>query len=200
MVSDGETGSYSERDPDDYMVKYLSLQSRIYQIQPECAQVRHRSLKKHKDVPINAEIARLLEQVREIESDILFDRNEGLLKWAEMRNQFAEEAAERRKFHLDESPRLKEETVILPSSEIGDLADTSQHLDSMDMLGDFFSRLPETSINADTGATQMINKTAEGENIMIRDFGRWTGQSPRRIFEEACKARYAVSSLWYLIC
>lgn len=200
MISDSETESDSERRPDDDMAKFLSLQSRIYHIQPECAQVGHRISRKHKAVQMTTEVARLLERVHKIESDILFDRDEGLSKWAEMRNQLANDDAERRRFHLDKPPNLKEEAIIPQALEKRDLADTSEHADPMDSLEDFFSSLPETSTNADTGATQIISTRVEGENIIIRDFGKWTGQNPRRIFEETCQARFAVSSLRHSNC
>lgn len=194
-MDDSETESGSEIEPDRHMAKYLSLQSRIFDIQPEYAQVRHPALKKQKAAHINKEVTQLLEKVQKIESDVLFDSNEALSKWTEMRSQLAKEAAERRKFNLDQNPRLKEKPTVLPLSKDEKLADTVENVDPIDMLGDLFSSLPEASINPDTGATQIIGSQMEGEIVVIRDFGKWTGQNPRRIFEEACKARFAMPSI-----
>lgn len=151
-----------------------------------------RKLEKGKAVESNPDITRLLTKVDKIESDILFDRNEAYSKWIEMQNKLTKEAAERKRFQLDHNSKLKAEKVTVPPSKPADSLQTEDDEDLIDMVGDFFSSLPETSINTVTGNTQLTNRTAEGETVAIRDFGTWAGVNPRRILEDACKARLEI--------
>lgn len=53
-----------------------------------------------------------------------------------------------------------------------------------DLFGDMFQR-EEPSLEVGV-ITEELNAAAMDR----RDFGKWTGLSPRRILEETCKARY----------
>ena len=70
--------------------------------------------------------------------------------------------------------------------------------DSAIDLGDFFSSLPEETTNEANGKSQLQSKS-EGISVTIRDFGTWSGISPRRILEEACKARDSSSRVSYSV-
>ena len=73
-------------------------------------------------------------------------------------------------------------------SRIQDPSNTSDDHDPVLGLGEFFSSLPVQEINTESGGSIMTT-ISNGETVTIRDFGKWTGMNPRRIFEEACKAR-----------
>ncbi|MCJ1268070.1 hypothetical protein MMC22_007956 [Lobaria immixta] len=196
IISDVESDSDSGEEADRLMAKYLSLQLQIYQIEPDIFQSgKNRALENRKAVETNADIARLLAKVNKIESDILFDRNEAYPRWIDMQNNLAKEAAERRKFQLDQDSKVKSETVTVPTTKPTDPLQVEEDEDLVDMVGELFSNLPETSTNTITGNTQMKNKTAEGETVAIRDFGTWAGVNPRRILEDACKARLEIHSV-----
>lgn len=194
ILSGIETDSDSEEEPDHLVAKYLSLQSQIYQIEPELFKSGSGALKKPNFVKRNPDIARLLAKVDRIESDILFDRNEAYSQWIEIQKNLAKEAAERKRFQLDQDSKAKAGTVTVPQSKPSGLLQTEEDDDLVEMVGDLFSSLPETSTNAFTGSTQMTSKTAEGETLTLRDFGTWAGVNPRRILEDTCKARFEIHS------
>lgn len=196
IISDVESDSDSGEEADRLVAKYLSLQLQIYQIEPGIFKSgKNRALENRKAVETNADIARLLAKVNKIECDILFDRNEAYPRWIDMQNNLAKEAAERRRFQLDQDSKVKSETVTVPTSKPTDPLQVEEDEDLVDMVGELFSNLPETSTNTITGDTQMTNKTAEGETVAIRDFGTWAGVNPRRILEDACKSRLEIHSV-----
>ena len=73
-------------------------------------------------------------------------------------------------------------------SQTPDPSSTSDDHDPDLELGEFFSSLPVQETNAESGRS-MMTTICNGETVTVRDFGKWTGLNPRRIFEEACKAR-----------
>lgn len=194
ILNDSETDSDSGVEADHLVAKYLSLQSQIYQIEPGIFTSGNRASEKQKAVESNPDIARLLAKVDKIESDILFDPHEAHSEWIEMQNNLAKDAAERKKFQLDQDSKGKAKTVSVLRSSSMDHLKTEEDEDLVGMVGDLFSSLPETSTNTITGNTQLTNKTAEGETVNIRDFGTWAGVNPRRILEDACKARLEMYS------
>lgn len=135
------------------------------------------------------EVGRLFTKLNRIESDILFDQYEAYQQWTEARITLVKEAAERRRLHLNQDNATTNDadaqtpTANLEGLEHSDTEDTSM------MLGDLFSNLPDTRTDSVTGLTTMVDESSNGVPTVIRDFGKWNGVSPRRTFEEACKAR-----------
>ena len=182
----------------------------------------HNKAKRGPDIPQqDVETTRLLRRIRRLQADILFDKVEAQERWSEVRLLLLKEAAERRVLQLgvqktegrahgrdrtqtvdtssqEELPSgtkpthtVVPDTVVCPAAQ-----DSPTILDDHDSalgLGEFFSSLPVQETNADSGES-MMTTIANGEPVTIRNFGKWTGMSPRRIFEEACKARsvYAI--------
>lgn len=156
----------------------------------------NRALEKRKAMESSPDIAQLLAKINKIESDILFDRNEANSRWTEMEKNLAKEAAERKRFQLDRDSKVKTETATVPLSKPTELLRTEEDEDLVDMVGELFSNLPETTTDSRTGNTQLTNTTTEGETTIIRDFGTWVGANPRRILEDACKARLESQSAY----
>jgi hypothetical protein len=105
-----------------------------------------------------------------------------------LRANLVQDAAERKKLGLD-NERSKMPAVIEKAALDSDTASTTSETDSFLGVGEFFSNLPDRVVDEKTGTANM-STTANGVSITIRDFGKWTGIHPRRIFEEACRARY----------
>lgn len=62
--------------------------------------------------------------------------------------------------------------------------------DESDGLADLFANLPTEEVDKETGRTSTVVHGPDGVKITIRDFGKWTGVSPMRALEEACRSRY----------
>lgn len=198
-----DTESDDEIEPAKLVDKYISLRKRLYKLQPNHSQPGNEKRKgfksraKNDQTPeeaIRPEIASIVSKMSSIDSDILFDRDEADRKWDVIQNDLAKEAAERRKLHLDKlttSLDISHGNDVSKKDLHSDTASTSTTTeeDNLGMVGDLFSMIPESTIDTNTGAASVTCTGSDGTAIFVRDFGKWTGQSPRRIFEEACKAR-----------
>ncbi len=203
-----DTESDDDVEPDKLVEKYISLQTRLYKLQPDLVQRGNKKPPNIKsttkgDHGSNAtsrlEATRVLGKMNVIDSDILFDRDEANRRWALVQNDLTKEAAERKKFQLDNEARSADLPNAYGSLESGPHAGTVStsalsEEDPMDMVGGLFSTIPESATDAETRATNITSIVPEHTSIVLRDFGKWTGLSPRRILEEACKARYGVPS------
>lgn len=190
--------SESDLDADELVTKYVSIQTRIHLLRPDLTQMEVRRDRRGKQASqthqnrreiSDPEVGRLLTKLNRIESDILFDQDEAYRQWLEARITLVKEAAERKRLDLyqDNATTNNAEdqtsTANLKGLEHSDTEDTSM------ILGDLFSSLPDTRTDSVTGVTTMVDESSTGVSIVIKDFGNWNGVSPRRTFEEACKAR-----------
>lgn len=190
--------SDSDIEPDQLIARYLELQSRLHEISPESTEInapRRRGKSKHLVSNNNLEpaskrkIERLTGKVNKIKSDLLFDEDKANLRWAEIRIDLAQEAADRKRLGIgSDGERQEARPTVRTNSNLAESKDGDDDTDSI--LGGFFSSLPDTATDPATGLSIMSIASQEGNNVEIRDFGKWTGLSPRRVLEEACKARW----------
>ena len=194
--SNTSADSDDDIEPAKLVEKYLSLQWRLYSLQPELVQIGHQKQRGSKSTtkmyrpniePSTSEAARILRRINVINSDVLFDRDEANERWILAQNDLAREASERRRLQLDNGskPAGGRNAQILSAVSPSALSEDG----AMDMFGDLFSTIPESATGADTGISTMASTSPHGAAVTIRDFGKWTGLGPHRILEEACKAR-----------
>ncbi|PWY93317.1 ATP dependent RNA helicase [Aspergillus sclerotioniger CBS 115572] len=182
--------SDSSLDPDTLVPKYLDLQTRLYGLRPELFDQPKKGKKGGRkptgtDVP-DPQIARLQRKIASIENDVLFDRHEAEYKWSEKLDDLRKEAAFVRRSQPEDKP-ISDDADIEQLDEKKAEPDGSVPLldneENTDLLGDMFQdEEPVLEIGV---ITEELNKAS----IKIRDFGKWTGLSPRRVLEETCKAR-----------
>ena len=188
--------SDSDVEPEQLVTKYLELQSQLHDISPELtennARQQRRAKSKHPivngamDSSRERRVERIRAKIHKIKSDLLFDEDEANSRWAAIRIDLAQEAAERKRLGI----RNDTEQKVTPTTQSNNHLAKSQEEDVTDgMLSDFFSSLPETVTDPVTGSSTISTADQEGRNVEIRDFGKWTGVSPRRALEEACRAR-----------
>lgn len=65
-------------------------------------------------------------------------------------------------------------------------ASVSENDEDMDLLGGMFSAVPDSS-----PALENASNGTEPTNMVIRDFGKASGMSPRKLLEEVVRSRYA---------
>ena len=199
-LQDTSSDSDTALGPQELLDKYLKLQTLLFERQPELTVTNLRKSKGSKSKkssskpPVNVldSISRsLLRRIARIQSDILFDDEEGYEKWAELRVNLSREVAERKKFHLNENRHtLSTKAKDTSSSPTVNSSDATNDEDSSIQLGDFFLSLPVSHIDSKTGASQIATTSSNGTSITVHDFGQTPGLSPRRILTEACKARW----------
>ncbi|KAL2787443.1 P-loop containing nucleoside triphosphate hydrolase protein [Aspergillus keveii] len=171
--------SDSSLDPDTLVPTYLDLQTRLYTLRPEIFDKPKKGKKGREptSAPDDPQVSKLQRKISAIENDVLFDRKEAEYFWREKLDELRKEAAIFRRADAEKEPVEKKEPEPEP-----DTAPTLEDGDG-DLLGDMFQDEEPT---LELGViTEELNKAS----ITIRDFGKWTGLSPRRVLEEACKAR-----------
>lgn len=209
----------SDLEPDELLSVYLRTKARLFDIDPEAEggasskkkQGRGQKGQSAAKPVVGRGQKKLQDRVQRIESDVLFDKREGEAQWAEKKIGLTREHAERRKWQLQKEEESKsQETTPSDSNkpdevQSGDINDEAERLgqellkeaEAMgddDMLGGMFGALngEDTAPSGDSSAGVIPS-----QNVLVRDFGRMTGMSPKRVLEEACKARDSRVKLTY---
>lgn len=167
--------------------KYLDLQTRLYNLRPEIYD-KPKKGKKGQSAGATVEdpqTLKLQRKISSIENDVLFDRKEAEHLWREKLGDLRKEAAIFRRAEADTEKEQVDQNVPEPEPE-PEAAPILEDGEAGDLLGDMFQTEEEPTLELGV-ITEELNKAS----IAIRDFGKWTGLSPRRVLEEACKARYA---------
>lgn len=190
-------------DPDDLEPEYVSAKAQLLELS-------RNSKASDADGHVRMEIAKLEGKVRKIENDVLFDKFSAEQKWKSERIIIEKQlAAAKKEAHArvqtehepeeaEAHPKPKEDDVNKEAERIAaEILSQQDHDDGDDDDDDddynidgLFTSLPQDEIDSDTGKTRTVINSAGGNRLVIRDFGKWTGASPRRILEEACRLRY----------
>ncbi|KAB8231720.1 putative ATP dependent RNA helicase [Aspergillus alliaceus] len=181
--------SDSSLDPDTLLPKYLELQTQLYNLQPEAFDKPKKGKRSaHGSVEMDTnehQVAKIRRKIAGIENDVLFDRIEAEYRWKEKLDDLRKEAAflrqnnEQAPSEEPENKEQSEEKGAEAKMEIGPI----DYEETTDLLGNMFQA--EEPVLETGVILEELNKAA----IQIRDFGKWTGLSPRRVLEDTCKAR-----------
>lgn len=208
MSSDSEDIPDDDLEPHEVLSRYLELKMRLYKRRPDLTLPNLRAAKALRakaaaatDNGIDSATRRLLNRLKKIESDILFDQEEAEEKWVALRISLLKEDAARKKLGIGDESSSRPKIVNgarNPEAGLSEPIDDIAAADNEDLsidLGDLFTGLPECKVDDATGLSGMVSTEADGKLVTVRNFGKWSGISPRRVFEEACKAR----SVSYLV-
>lgn len=200
---------------------YIETKTKLFNLQrPQQDAPRKKGRKPASQLDVDAnddtssddlEIAKLLAKVDKIVKDPLFDKGLADMQWQPKRIALERDYAASKKETAEAQARA--EAVAAEENQGNESKDTSddsddditkeaermaaeilaQDDDEEDaVLADLFSSLPVNEVDPTTGKSTTVINSADGEKVTIRDFGKWTGISPRRVLEEACRARYVV--------
>ncbi|GES66169.1 ATP dependent RNA helicase [Aspergillus terreus] len=187
--------SDSSLDPDTLLPKFLELQTRLYNLQPEIFDKPKKGKKsgREKTASASAEdplVASLQRKIASIENDVLFDKAEAEYRWREKLDDLRKEAAFLRHSQPKDKPE-QDDTKDAGEKEPENNAPLMDEDETADLLGDMFQAEEPT---LESGVIlEELNKAV----LSMRDFGKWTGLSPRRVLEETCKARDTGCSVKY---
>lgn len=185
--------SDSDLEPDTLVPKFLELQTRLYEIQPDLFD-RSRKVKSNRgesESHQNPRAMRIQRKIGNIEKDVLFDIHDAESRWREKLEDLRKEATYSRQKPQGEHPPSEQVESQEPSANIKEdsnvlSADTDNNEEQGDLLGDMFG-LEEPSLEVG-----VITEELNAASITHRDFGKWTGLTPRRVLEETCKSRYVM--------
>jgi ATP-dependent RNA helicase DHX29 len=141
----------------------------------------------------------MISQLQRLASDALFDELEAETLWPVRRNEIAQMKATQR-LEQSATPNMTvRQSSIGPASDPKvskemkpeappEADDASVQDEDSALLGDMFSAVPD-----DTAPANEANGTT-AESITLRNFGKQSGLSPRRVLEETVRARFVTTS------
>ncbi|KAJ6443429.1 ATP dependent RNA helicase [Purpureocillium lavendulum] len=157
-------------------------------------------------------IAKLEAKLHKIENDVLFDKVTAEMKWKSERIVVEKQLAAAKKEAQEassEEPTSSTPPIETKGSDEDDVAAAAERMaaeilaetndDDDDDIAGLFASLPQHEVDPSTGKTHTVINSADGSKMILRDFGKWTGISPRRVLEEACRARDASIKINYTI-
>ncbi|KAK2625301.1 hypothetical protein QTJ16_005670 [Diplocarpon rosae] len=199
----------SDIDPDDLLPVYLECKTKLFlsqQSKPKKEPSRGPRLNKPASVfgkagSSDPQSAKLLGKIKKIEDDILFDKYLADQQWDAKRIELEKEAACFRRLgesSQDSSDSNSQESQTLVGSDddvskeavkIGAAVLEESGSDDDAALADLFASLPVNEVDPLTGKSSTVVNGPNGMKVTIREFGKWSGISPTRVLEEACRAR-----------
>lgn len=200
----------SDIDPDELLPEYLKTKAELFKLQPpkSSAQINGNQARtrvdrgnlKTEQQSCNLEVAKLEKRLQRIQHDVLFDQYIADQTWEKQRIQLEKQAAAERNAACDQSseriphpaedPEDPDDEVSREAARIGAEILKTDGSDDDAAIADLFASLPVTEIDPLTGKSSVVMNSIDGNKVTIRDFGKSAGVSPRRVLEEACKARY----------
>lgn len=195
----------SDIDPDELLPVYLETKAQLFQLQPPkvttalTAGQRNRGARgKSVQLPTDPKVAKLQRKLKKIEGDVLFDQYVADQEWEKQRIKLERAAAAQRSAsggppervpHPAEVPEDSDDEVSREAARIGAELLGEDDSDDDGAIADLFASLPVTEVDPVTGKSSIVVNGSDGSKVTIRDFGKSTGVTPRRVFEEACRAR-----------
>jgi ATP-dependent RNA helicase DHX29 len=182
-------------EPDQLLPFYLETKTKLFAIQrPRQDTAKRRGAKDKPDDSNDPEEALLLAKIDRVEKDVLFDKYVADQQWRNKRivleKEYAAARAEERKQETAEEPPVQNESGDVNTEAERIAAEIlAEDDDDDDGLADLFASLPVSEVDPVTGKTNTVVNGADGSKVIIRDFGKWTGVTPMRALEEACRSR-----------
>lgn len=197
----------SDIEPDDLIPVYIETKSKLFSAE----RAQQESKRSKPSVPTDeGVIPRLQAKLERIEKDVLFDRYPAEQQWKAKKMALEKELAATRRQKAQDATSEATETSPEPTEEplTGDVNDEAERMaaeilaegaddDDDNALAGLFDSLPTNEVDADTGKTNTVVNGPDGVKVTIRSFGTWTGVSPMRALEEACRARDSSVKLQY---
>ncbi|ODA83124.1 hypothetical protein RJ55_01633 [Drechmeria coniospora] len=186
-------------EPEDLVPEYLAAKTSLLELSR--SESEQDAAGEH---DVELAIAKLEAKLEKIKSDVLFDKFAAELKWKSERIILEKRLAVTRKDLLAASAGVPkpagiaaEAEAVIDDSDDDEVAGEAERMaaevlaeasDEDDIAG-LFASLPQSEVDPNTGKSQTVLASADGVKLILRDFGKWTGVSPRRVLEEACRSR-----------
>lgn len=199
----------SDIEADDLLPVYLETKAKLFHLLPARGSAdRGTKGKKGKQngPPLDPEATKLMNKIKRIENDILFDKYVAEQEWQKKKIVLEKGAAAARAANGGAAERVphpaedsdSEDDIMVQAAKMSKLMLDSDSDDSDDGVADLFAQLPVTEVDANGNSIQVLNN-ADGTKVAIREFGKSVGIQPRRVLEEACKSRDASVKITYTV-
>ncbi|KAI6779489.1 ATP-dependent RNA helicase-like protein [Emericellopsis cladophorae] len=197
----------SDIEPDNLQPEYLATKRKLLELE------RGYTTASSDNDDQELAIAKAEARLKRIEDDVLFDLYLAEQEWKKQRVAVERDISatkQQLKSAQDESPETsqdKPEHEVKDESEDGDVSEEAQRIAAEILAQDdeedegidgLFASLPQTEVDEATGKSQTVVTSADGIRVVIKDFGKLTGLSPKRVLEEACRSRDGAVRISYI--
>jgi ATP-dependent RNA helicase DHX29 len=213
----------SDIEPEDLIPEYIKAKSKLFELEWPLRDEKKKEVRKGAskasasvvakepavDDTQELQLAKLKAKIDKIENDVLFDGFAAEGQWRNQRIVLEKEFAVRKiQATATQDGKETEQSHQWDKSDDGDinleaerlaaeiLAENEQDGDD-DGIAGLFSSLPVAEVDEATGQSNTVINGADGSRLVIRDFPKWTGVSPMRVLEEACRARDSLVKIIY---
>ncbi|KAK0615208.1 P-loop containing nucleoside triphosphate hydrolase protein [Bombardia bombarda] len=188
-------------EPDQLLPFYLETMEKLFELQrPRQDQPKGKVPRgKTNGATIDPDEALLLAKIDRVEKDVLFDKYVAEQQWRANKIILEKDYAMAKKKATEEAQeKAQAEEEPAASNDLDDVNEEAERIaaeilaegsDDDQALADLFSSLPVSEVDPLTGKSNTVMNGADGSKVFIRDFGKWTGVSPMRALEEACRSR-----------
>jgi ATP-dependent RNA helicase DHX29 len=188
--TDTESSTDDDNDPEKLVSRYIDMKLQLLKLEPEFQYDESpTSGSNHEKGLKPSQISRLRQKIETVERDILFDHSKANVQLNEMLIQFRAGVPRPRAERQATKPLVQDNLKATSSQDIAERQETP--LDPVEagdagdsLFGDMFTPaenfLAKNHQNAQNG---------EDGSMLLVDFGKWAGISPRRVLEDTCKTR-----------
>jgi len=187
VSKNGPTCDISDSDSDQ---EIETLLEKDLEYRRRLLEVENIDLKGLNQIPdgASANAKKIVFRIKKMHADPLFDESAANARWQMSRNQIFINRAERSKLGIS-GDETKNKNVS-QMDNIDDIAKQAEAmalevLDDTDGIGNMFEETIENGISTTSDTTY----SKDMSNCRTRNFSKITGVNPRRILEEACRAR-----------
>lgn len=203
----------SDMEPDELLTAYIEAKTRLYKIDARLVKdsgaksTRPRGRQSGDSQAIwslTPGIRKLKFRLNRIENDILFDSREGDAAWAAREIELRKEQADLHRYGIaSKTESSAKPTGAVENSDVensvpsaaddimkqaGDIGDMFQDED-LDGEGGLMSGMFTAPDTEEPTLGSIHAHSTDSTTVKIRDFGKQVGLRPRRVLEEACRAR-----------
>jgi ATP-dependent RNA helicase DHX29 len=179
-----------DNDPDGLVSRYIDTKLQLLKLEPEFRYDESPTTDtKHEKGLKPSQVSRLRQRVEAIERDILFDHEKANAQLNETLNQFRADVSRRRaergatKSFAKDNPRAASPQATTGGPEAAlDPAEAEGEVDGL--FGDMFTPAETISPKHEQNA-----QNEDDGSMLLVDFGKWAGISPRKVLEYTCKTR-----------
>lgn len=195
----------SDLDPDEMLSTYIRTKVRLFELEGNAAggkRQQQSDIHARPTRPLLPAEVKLQQRLRALESDVLFDKREADFQWSERKNDLLRDEALRKRLHLSEGDQNRSKRtngrdgsseahpskVMKEAEQLGKELLEADTEDGEGLLSAMFDAPMESHPSVQPAGTHIAS-----ENVSLRNFGKVTGMSARRILEDACRSRYVNS-------
>ena len=186
--TDTDDSTDDDNDPDGLVSKYIDTKLQLLKLEPEF---------QYEESPITdvthgkglkpSQVSRLHRKAETIQRDILFDHDKANAQLNETLNQIRADISKHRAERRATKPLAEDTTASFQdSSEVPKIA--PDPAEAEDTLGGLFGEM-FTPVETFTPNHDQKSPNEDDGSVLLLDFGKWTGISPRRVLEDTCKTR-----------